>query len=39
MVIVSSQPATPPLIYLDIKLYYVNILLVKVRPVVETRSG
>jgi hypothetical protein len=34
MVIVSYRPARPrlPEIYLDIKLYYVNILLVKAMP-------
>jgi len=39
MVIVSYRPAQAASeIYLDIKLYYVNILLVKMRPV-ETRSA
>jgi hypothetical protein len=38
MVLVFSWPVRPPEIYLDIKLYYVKILSVKVNPV-ETRSA
>jgi len=40
MVIVSCRPlGSAQKIYLDIKLYYVNILIVKMKPPVETISA